>query len=254
MTSKISWRAAVVASVTVGAMAACAGGPQAINGECRQVFGGDVCTFATMANGVLSEFGAMVPMTTVENTPMDRPMTFPPVPTAVIPLPAEAATATGFNHLSVHWELHGHPPAVFMTPHFDFHFYTTSPAEAAAIDCADLRKPASTPAGYVLPDIEIPGMGTLVGLCVPGMGMHGMPTAELDQADPFGATMIVGYYGTAPLFVEPMISKAKLLEGKAFDMVVPAAPAAMPAGVRWPLKFQAHYDGTARAYRFVFSM
>ena len=58
------------------------------------------------------------------------------------------ARATGFDHLSVNWEAHGHPPALFLTPHFDFHFYTVAPDRVAAIDCADLRKPAQLPTQY----------------------------------------------------------------------------------------------------------
>ena len=72
-----------------------------VAGECRQVFGGDVCTFGTMTDGAATEFGATVAMAVVDNTPMDLPMTFPPVADAIVPLPADVRTATGFDHLSV---------------------------------------------------------------------------------------------------------------------------------------------------------
>ena len=119
------------------------------------------------------------------------------------------------------------------------------------MDCSDLSKPTAIPDEYVLPDIDIPGVGELVGLCVPGMGMHSMPANELDQTALFGASMIVGYYGGELIFLEPMISRAKLLQEQTFPMTVPAVPAA--GDVQWPTQFQATYDDSTRMYRFVFS-
>lgn len=236
--------------VTVG-LAAC-NGERVVQGECQEAFGGDVCTWGTVAGGQVTEFGATVPLATVKNAPADAEFVFPPVPVAVVALPGEVASATGFSHLSMVWEAHGHPPALFLTPHFDFHFYTIDREQMEAIDCADLSKPAQIPARYTLPDLEIPGLGQLVGLCVPAMGMHGMLEDELDDTDLFGASMIVGYYQKNLIFVEPMIAQAKLLAAQSFTMDVPAVPNA-GAGVRWPTHFQAVYDQESRAFRFVFS-
>ncbi len=144
------------------------------------------------------------------------------------------------------------PTARFLTPHFDFHFYTVAPDRVAGIDCADTRKPVQLPTNYSLPDIEIPGMGTLVGLCVPRMGMHGLRTEELADTAPFGASMLVGYYQQDLIFLEPMISQAKLAEAKSFSVAVPSLPSG-GAAVRWPARFEATYDAKARTYRFVFS-
>jgi hypothetical protein len=138
-----------------------------------------------------------------------------------------------------------------MSPHFDFHFYTRSPAEIAAVDCSNREKPASLPSGYALPDIEIPGMGTLVGLCVPAMGMHAMPQADLDGTDPFRAAMLVGYYDRSVVALEPMVSRARLQEARSFVLDMPAVPNA-GAVTAWPEAFEAVYDESARAYRFVF--
>lgn len=244
---------ALPAAVLAMALLAVRAGEGDLKGPCGMVFEGRVCTWGVTQNGEVTEFGATVPIAAIQSAPMEGEMVFPPVPTAVIPLPPEVAQATGFNHLGVNWELHGHPPALFLTPHFDFHFYTIDPAAVDAIDCSDAEKPAHLPARYSLPDIDIPGMGTLVGLCVPHMGMHGMPTDELNETEPFGASMLVGYYAGKPMFLEPMISQAKLSEERSFTMEIPAVPAA-DAGVRWPTAFEAHYDADAQAYRFVFSM
>ncbi len=223
-----------------------------MQGECQSAFDAEVCSFGTMAGTQVVDFGATVPMATIENAPAEGELVFPPPFVAVVALPREVANATGFDHLGVNWEVHGHPPGLFLTPHFDFHFYTIGPDQVQAIDCLDLSKPAQLPAGYTLPDIEIPELGELVGLCVPTMGMHAMLEAELDQTDPFGASMIVGYNLEKLIFLEPMIAKAKLMEEQSFQMEIPAVPDA-GAGVQWPTHFEAVYDETARSYRFVFS-
>ncbi|MDH3291306.1 MAG: hypothetical protein OEO20_10580 [Gemmatimonadota bacterium] len=179
-------------------------------------------------------------------------MVFPPPFVGVVALPDEVAKATGFDHLGMKWEPHGHPPALFLTPHFDFHFYAIDPDRVGAIDCADLSKPAAVPAAYTLPDLDIPGLGPLVGLCVPNMGMHAMVKAELERTELFGASMILGYYQQNLIFLEPMISRAKLLEAQSFTMDVPVVPGS-GAKLKWPTSFEARYDKTARTYRFVFS-
>jgi len=56
------------------------------------------------------------------------------------------------------------------------------------------------------------GVKTLVGLCVPKMGMHAVTTADAERKEPFQASMIVGYSIGKPIFFEPMISKALLMK------------------------------------------
>jgi hypothetical protein len=225
---------------------------RAIDGDCASLYDGNVCTWATLSGDAVVEFGATVPVQVIESAPLDLEMVFPPVPVAVIPLPAEVAKRTGFNHLMINWEPHGHPPALFAVPHFDFHFYTVDPAAVMAMDCSDLSKPAQLPAGYALPDIAIPGLGELVGLCVPGMGMHAMLAEDVDRTEPFGASMIMGYYEGNAIFVEPMIARSKLLKAEGFTMRVPRVTTAA-ASVRWPSRFEAVYDKSTLAYRFTFS-
>ena len=45
-----------------------------------------------------------------------------------------------------------------------------------------------------MPDMTLPDIGTLVGLCVPSMGMHSLPGADIRDTTLFHQTMIVGYY------------------------------------------------------------
>lgn len=231
---------------------ACGDSVQTIDGECASVYDGEVCTWATLSGDEVVEFGATVPVRAIESAPLDLEMVWPPPSVAVIPLPAEVTQALGFNHLMINWEHHGHPPNLFMTPHFDFHFYTVDPAEVAAMDCSDLSKPSQLADGYALPDITIPGIGELVGLCVPGMGMHSFPAAELDQTEPFGATMIVGYYKGDVVHVEPMVARAKILAAESFELTVPSVPG-LGANVTWPTHFEAVYDESTQTYRFTYS-
>ena len=226
-------------------------------GECGIVFQGQVCTWARMQGDSVIDLGALVPVASIENAPADHPIAWPPAPVVALALPAAAQQATGLTHLTIFWEVMGHPPGPYLTPHFDFHFYTVSQDQRMAMDCADLSKPAALPAGYSLPDVTMPppmaamiGASTLVGLCVPQMGMHSLLTTELEGTDPFRGTMVIGYYQGKPIFIEPMISKAMLLEQRPFDLAIPEIPGL--AGNR-PRSFRAEYDGQQRAYRFVFS-
>ena len=225
---------------------------QIVQGECRSLNGADICLWGEKSGNTLVAFGATIPVQSVENVPADAPMLWPPVAAAAIPLPEAVRSATGFDNLTMFWEPHGHPPGPYLTPHFDFHFNAISTAAVDAIDCADSTKPGRPPTAYQLPDISIPQLGNLIGLCVPRMGMHALPEAELRGTTPFQKTMIVGYYHGRPIFVEPMITRATLLERRSFQVDIPEVPD-RPAPVRYPTRFRADYDSTAQAYKFVFS-
>lgn len=240
-------RAGLALVAGLAALTAC-NRTQLVQGDCRPANGADVCTWGETTGGTLVAFGATVPLAAIENAPADAPMAWPPLATAVVPMPEAVQSATGFQSLTMFWEPHGHPPGPYLTPHFDFHFNTT---DVRPIDCADTTKPAQLPAGYALPDVTDPELGTLVGLCVPKMGMHSLPQAALTDTTIFKAAMLVGYYHGEPIFVEPMIARAALLERRSFPLDVPAVPD-RPAAVRLPTTFRADYDSTAQAYRFVF--
>jgi len=225
---------------------------QVVQGECRPVNGASVCTWGETSGSALVAFGATIPVAAIENAPAQAPMVWPPVAEAVIPLPEAVSAGTGFKAVTIYWEPNGHPPGPYLTPHFDFHFYAISADEVNAIDCADSTKPAQLPAAYELPDVEIPGMGTLLGLCVPKMGMHSLPGAELHATALFQKTLIAGYYHGQSIFVEPMITRATLLERRSFAFDIPDVPG-RPATAHYPTTFRADYDSTAQSYRFVFS-
>jgi hypothetical protein len=245
---------AVASSITVIAAASMPAFAQTRNvaGTCQPAFGADICTWAKMSGSKVISLGATVPLRAIENVPADGPMVWPPVAAAVIQMPASATKATGIDHLTVYWEHHGHPPTPYLTPHFDFHFYAISDSDRKAIDCTDKTKPLTVATGYTLPDIDIPGIGMLEGLCVSGMGMHAISTSEMTATTPFSGTMVLGYYDSKPIFFEPMVAKAKLMEKKSFTLPM-VVPKGLAKGVHYPKKFEAVYDAKMPGYRFVFT-
>ncbi len=228
-----------------------------VQGDCGAVFKGQICTWSRTKGDSVVDAGAVVPVSSIEGAPADAQMAWPPVAEAKLKLPAAVQAKTGFTQLTVFWEPMGHPPAPFMTPHFDFHFYLVPPGEEMTYDCKDLTKPANLPAAYTLPDMELPpdmakmiGVSTLVGVCVPNMGMHSLPISEMERKDTFTGDMVIGYYQGKPIFIEPMLTKAMLMEKKSFDLTIPTVPG---LGGNYPRAFHAEYDEKQQSYRFIFS-
>jgi hypothetical protein len=228
-----------------------------VKGECNTAYGGEICSFAKVQGDNVLEVGTIVPLASIEGTPAEVPMQMPPPPVAKLLIPEAAQAKAGLTEFTFYWEPGGHPPQTFMTPHFDFHFYTISPAEREAIDCKDPSKPAELAAGYELPDEKLPpevakmfGTDVLIGICVPQMGMHSLLSTELKATEPFRGTMVIGYWKTKPIFIEPMISKAMLLEKKSFELPVPTVPGMTGPH---PTSFRADFDEQAQAYRFTWS-
>ncbi len=242
-------------------LAACAAKPPAateVQGACADAFGSQVCTLAHVQGDSVIDVQATIPIASIEGAPAEAPETWPPTAVASSGIPASVQVKTGLTELTMYWEAHGHPPGPYLTPHFDFHFYLVPPSELAAMDCTDTSKPSALPAGYSLPDVPLPpdmakAMGapdTLVGLCVPQMGMHALPTAELESGQLFTGDMLVGYYAGKPIFLEPMLTKTLLMQKKSFSYPIPSVPGM--SGPH-PTTFRADWDAQAQAYQFIFS-
>jgi hypothetical protein len=228
-----------------------------VKGECVDAYQAQLCTWARMQGTTVVAVGLTVPTASIENAPDDQDMVWPPAITATLRMPESAQQQAGLTELTVFWEAHGHPPGPYLTPHFDFHFYTIPPAERSAIDCTDETKPAVMPAGYSLPDVILPpplaemaGVSTLIGLCVQQMGMHSLLTSELESTDTFRGSMVIGYYHGTPIFIEPMLTRSLLLERRSFDLPIPSIPGMTGA---YPQAFRAEYDAQQQVYHFVFS-
>jgi hypothetical protein len=199
-----------------------------VKGDCAPAFGSDLCTWAKVQGENVLETGIVVSVASIEASPADPPMVMPPKPDAAINLTEAVSAKTGLTEFTFFWEAHGHPPTPYLTPHYDFHFYLVPRAEREAIDCKDATKPTDLPAGYALPDEKLPpevakmlGTDVLIGVCIPQMGMHALLDSELKTTEPFRGTMVVGYWKGKPIFIEPMISKAMLLEKKSFELPIP---------------------------------
>lgn len=228
-----------------------------VKGECGDVFKAQICTWARTQGTTVVAVGADVPVSSIENAPAAAPMGWPPAAEARLKLPEAAQAQSGLTLLTVYWEPMGHPPGPYLTPHFDFHFYRIAPEEQAAIDCKDTAKPPTLAAGYALPDVTLPppmakmtGVATLVGICVPLMGMHSLPAAELASTNLFRGTMVLGYYHSKPVFVEPMLTREMLMEKHSFDLPIATIPGLAGA---YPRTFHADYDADKQVYHFVFS-
>jgi hypothetical protein len=228
-----------------------------MKGSCSDMNKSQVCTWVRTQGGNLVSAGMTVPIGAIENAPATEPMAWPPVPAARLNMPDSMRDKTGFTEMTSYWEPMGHPPGAYLTPHFDFHFYTISAEEQKAIDCKDLSKPAALAANYGLPDVPLPpdvakmlGVSSLVGLCVPEMGMHSVLASELASTTTFNGAMVIGYYKGKPIFIEPMLSKAMLMEKKSFDLPIPTVPGLTG---NYPRVFKANYDTQAQAYHFEFS-
>ena len=254
-------RCAVLACAVVIAVgsSACSQADSAVevSGGCATAYGAEVCSWAKTVGGNPVEVGMTVPLASIEKAPDDEMPAWPPHAAATLTVPDAARAASGLDHITMYWEAMGHPPGAYLTPHFDFHFYLIPADERMAIDCSDLSKPAALPAEFGLPDVELPpemaamtGVPTLVGLCVPQMGMHSALQAELESTALFDGTMVIGYYRGRTIFVEPMLSRAMLMEKRSFDLAIPDLPGF--AGAH-PTAFHAEYDAASNAYRFVFS-
>ncbi len=245
------WVAIAAALAAVAILVSCGESTEIVEGECRDVYGAAVCTWASWDGETLDEFGVSFPMAAAENVPESMEMTWPPAPIAILALPEGVGEATGFSHFELNWEHHGHQPRRFLEPHFDFHFYSIPSDDLGDIDCRDASKPEVLPEGYTLPDAMDPEQGLLTGLCVPSMGMHAMPVQELETPGTFDATILVGYYAGDVIFVEPMVSQRKLLEAEAFALPVPSLEGLVD--LNYPMTFRADFDEATRTYNFVFS-
>ena len=228
-----------------------------VRGECADAFQAQLCTWARTQGTSVVAVGLTIPTASIENAPDDQPMVWPPAMTATLRMPSVAHQTAGLTEITFFWEAHGHPPGPYLTPHFDFHFYTIPRAERSAIDCADETKPTLMPAGYSLPDVTLPPAlaemardTILTGLCVQRMGMHSLLTSELEGAGTFRGTMVVGYYHGRPIFIEPMVTRSLLLEKRSFDLAIPSIPGMARA---YPRTFRAESDARQQVYHFVFS-
>lgn len=185
-------------------------------------------------------------------------------------LPTAAAP---FRFVEVNWNPQGHEPAGVYEghPHFDFHFYTVSPADRDAIVPTDPEYAAKAnrlPTGDFVPPFTVqlgPPGAKPADVAVPKMGVHwvDLRSSELqallgkpDAYKPFTNTFIVGSWDGRFTFWEPMITRAHMLAKKSAtdaavqNEVVPiAVPAKYAAPGAYPTAYRIAFDPKTREYR-----
>lgn len=211
-----------------------------VEGKSGQLFEGTAKSYATVDDetGVVVTVGYTVPVKAFSSAPAGAPFQ----DDLVLEMPKVARDQTILNHVRVNWLAQGHGPDPYGDPHFDMHFQRGTIDEVDAIDCrADTRMPPATalPEGYGPPE-----------LCVNAMGMHSWPKA--DEGSDWKGSIIMGFWATKVSFIEPMISKAKLLEKKSFELEIGRPQSTGGAKTLYPRRLTATYDATEDAYAFEF--
>lgn len=117
------------------------------------------------------------------------------------------ANLTPFNHVGMHWNPNGHEPEnIYTLPHFDFHFYTTTPEEVLEIGTyeTDSVRFKNTPSSEYYP-VNYVNPGAVAS--VPQMGAHYLDVTHHEfQGKPFTETFLFGSFDGKVTFQEPMIT------------------------------------------------
>ena len=133
-----------------------------------------------------------------------------------------------YQFVELDWNPGGHePPGIYDQPHFDFHFYTISPEERAAIVPSDpdfQKKADMLPAEAQRP--EFYAMAAPPGAPAPGVPLMGVHWVDVRSPElqgmmgkpelykPFTTTFIYGSWAGRFTFVEPMITRAYIMSKK----------------------------------------
>ena len=226
--------------------------------------------------GVPLEVGVAFDENALEGLPAPNPNHTPTpgghehVDSHIYDLAMPAQNPTPYKFLELDWNPQGHElPGIYDVPHFDFHFYTITPAERNAIDPADPqfqqradRLPAAEFQSPFYSTLTPPGVPTPA---VPRMGVHWIdvrspeiqgPLGHPENARPFTTTFIRGSWDGRFIFEEPMITRAFILGRKTAataaqrDSLIPLPAAAkyLPAGY-YPAAYRIMYDAQAKEYR-----
>lgn len=189
----------------------------------------------------------------------------------ILDLPAQHGTP--FRFVELNWNPAGHEPAGVYegVPHFDFHFYTISKAARDSIVPGDPQfaaKANNVPTGDYVPQFNValgPPGAPPAAIAVPMMGVHWVDvrSQELqallgkpDAYKPFTATFIYGSWDGVYHFLEPMITRAHIMEkrnaqdAKVRDEVIPiSVPARVHVPGYYPAAYRIAWDAEAKEYR-----
>lgn len=146
-----------------------------------------------------------------------------------------------FDHITVDWNAQGHPPAPYMLPHFDVHFYTITSAAQAAIQ--------GGPDTVTVPAANIPRDYASGVQSVPDMGVHWIDTtaAEL-HGQVFDKTFIYGFTRGSLAFVEPMVTRSLLTSNPNTSAAI-KQPASFARPGRYPTRYRVYADAATNTVR-----
>jgi hypothetical protein len=172
--------------------------------------------------------------------------------TFILTLPKAVQDQTIFNHVTIDWNPHGHAPMmVYDKPHFDFHFFGPTAETIAEIDCSSTK---AIPDNLVLPGYVLPP-AEAADRCVPQMGIHAIPVADMETGFDFWQTFIYGYYDGKLIFLEPMLTSEFFKAKKAISAIIEMPGSALQEmdARSYPTAYSIYYDERLDAYQFVFS-
>lgn len=239
---------AVLTGGVIASLIGCGGGSgdgsRFVFGGSQVVSGATVSAWSRLAsNNTVLEVGATIPLSIFQNPPAQAGAG-PAGAIAVVDFPAQAQSTTFFNHLELHWNPTGHPPAYTMVPHFDLHFYGVSKADVLQVASPDPADPADdhVPTGYAYPPASD---------VVPEMGRHAHNPA--DYTGTFTTKVnVVGFYNGQLTFLEPTITQTYLTQKANFTLAVPR-PAVLGRSTLYPSVLTATYLPSTDSYSFVYS-
>jgi hypothetical protein len=193
------------------------------------LFGETVSSYVTVSQGIVTNVGVVIPLSAIERAPANAPFQ----DDLVLDMPVAAKQQTFLSQLRVNWLAHGHGPAPYGMPHFDFHFHRGTGSEIDAIACDG---PASFPPEILTTDHQTPTT------CVWGMGYHAWPREDGLPSATFQASLILGYTPTQLVFIEPMITRATLVARRDFELAITPPPRSGGASTRYPTRMRALYQ------------
>ncbi len=169
---------------------------------------------------------------------------------SMLALPA-GASDTGFDHVMLDWNPHGHEPLVlFGDPHFDMHFYTDAvqhDIDPAAPDFA--QRAAKLPEAKYVPRGYAPPPGPAEANAVPFMGLHWIDSADnaIPGAFDFTEVLLNGSWDGKFTFIEPMMTREWLQTRPTLREEIKQPPSYQRTGY-YPTVYSVHFDETAQEY------
>lgn len=131
-----------------------------------------------------------------------------------------AGTVLPFKFVLLNWNPNGHEPAtIYDKPHFDIHFYASTPEEVLAIGPYEVD---SVKFNNVPPPHYLPGSYVNTGHNLQQMGAHWVDGAAPElHGKPFTETFIMGSFDGRVTFYEPMITLDFLKNEKKYERTIP---------------------------------